>query len=316
MDFIEVETPTLQSFPGVDLHVTTFITELMEPFTRKQLPFYLHTSPEITMKKLLAAGLPRIFQLARVYRNGERSPIHYPEFTLLEWYRTGVNYCTIMDDCEALFRSILTMTCPQQKGFTWNGRQCNPCQPWQRLSVVDAFAERTGINLLDTLTDLIEPSPIPLAEAAHLPLSLTDRWEDIFFRIMLERIEPHLGNDRPVILYDYPTPLAALSRSKADDPRLSERFEVYICGVEIANAYSELNDASIQRARLLHESKIRGRLYSTCTPIDEDFLDTLAYMPEAAGAALGIDRLVMLAVGADTIEDVLWAPIPVLVKNI
>ncbi|KAF0144455.1 MAG: lysyl-tRNA synthetase class II [Rhodospirillaceae bacterium] len=305
--FLEVETPALQISPGLEPHIAVFATELVEPFAQAKRTLYLHTSPEFTMKKLLAAGLPRIFQIARVYRNGERSPLHHPEFTMLEWYRADADYSVLMDDCESLLREV--MTAAGYPAFTWRNRLCNPHIPWQRLSVAEAFARLAGIDLLATLTDPADPDPALLATAAGLPHRSTDRWEDVFFRIMLERIEPHLGHDRPAILYDYPVPLAALSRGKADDPRLAERFEVYACGVELANAYSELTDVAVQRARFHHDVALRQRLYGTTVPVDEDFLDALAHMPVAAGIALGIDRLVMLAVGAGTIEDVLWAPV-------
>lgn len=306
-EFLEVETPTLQVSAGSDPHTIVFVTELVEPFAQAKCSLYLHTSPEFTMKKLLAAGLPRIFQIARVYRNGERSPLHHPEFTLLEWYRAEADYRVLMNDCEALLREA--MTAIGRSVFTWQGRKCDPYQPWQRLSVTDAFAELAGIDLLATLTCSVDPDPAPLAAAGHLSLRPADRWEDVFFRIMLEHVEPHLGHEKPVILYDYPLPLAALARSKADEPRLAERFEVYVCGVELANAYSELTDTALQRVRFHHEAVVRQRLYGTSLPIDEDFLDALAHMPPAAGIALGLDRLVMLAVGAESIDHVLWAPV-------
>lgn len=306
-EFLEVETPSLQISPGHDTHTAVFATELVEPFEQAKRSLYLHTSPEFTMKKLLAAGLPRIFQIARVYRNGERSPIHHPEFTMLEWYRAGVGYSVLMEDCEALLQEV--MMASGCSVFSWHGKICDPYQPWQRLSVIDAFYELAGVDLLATITDSIDPDPTPLAEAACLSLLPTDRWEDVFFRVMLERIEPHLGYGKPVILYDYPLPLAALACSRIDEPRLVERFEVYVCGIELANACSELVDPDLQRARFYHEATIRKHLYGTSLPIDEDFLSALAYMPPSAGIALGLDRLVMLAVGARSIDHVLWAPV-------
>jgi len=304
-NFLEVETPALQVSPGIEPHINVFATTLVEPFAQTGRPLYLHTSPEFAMKKLLAAGLPRIFQIARAYRNGERSPLHHPEFTILEWYRADADYRTLMDECEALVREVLAGRC-----CTRQGRTCNPQAPWQRLTVAQAFAERTGIDLLATLTDdSPDPDPAPLAAAAGLPLQPLDRWEDVFFRLMLERIEPFLGDERPVILYDYPAPLAALSCPTPADPRLAERFEVYICGVELANACSELTDPACQRRRFVQDLALRRRLYGTEVPIDEDLLEALSHMPPAAGIALGLDRLVMLAVGAERIEDVLWAPV-------
>ncbi|VBB69476.1 Translation elongation factor P Lys34:lysine transferase [invertebrate metagenome] len=305
--FLEVETPVLQVSPGLDPHIAVFATELIEPFAQDKRPLYLHTSPEFAMKKLLAAKLPRIFQIARVYRNGERSPLHHPEFTLLEWYRAESNYLFLMDDCENLLREVILHS--NYSTFQWMGRQCDPHQPWERLSVADAFTELATIDLLATLTDPLDPDPTPLAAAAHLTLHPAERWEDVFFRIMLERIEPHLGYGKPLILYDYPTPLASLASSKTDDKRLAERFEVYVCGVELANGYSELTDVAVQRARFRRDTAVRKQLYGTALPVDEDFLNALTHMPPAAGIALGLDRLIMLAVWADDIQDVLWAPV-------
>ncbi len=305
--FLEVETPTLQVSPGIDPHIAVFSTELVEPFTHAKRLLYLHTSPEFAMKKLLAANLPRIFQIARVYRNCERSPLHHPEFTLLEWYRAEEDYLSLMDESEDLLRSVIKYS--NNSTFFRKNRQCDPYKPWIRLSVVDAFAELAAIDILATLTDSIDPDPTPLATAAHLALHPKDRWEDVFYRIMLERIEPHLGYEKPFILYDYPAPLAALARRKADEPRLAERFEIYICGVELANGYSELTDVPVQLARFRQDLAIRQQLYGTTLPIDEDFINALAHMPPAAGIALGIDRLVMLAVWAEEISDVLWAPV-------
>ncbi len=305
--FLEVETPILQVSPGLDPHIAVFSTELVEPLTYDKRRLYLHTSPEFAMKKLLAANLPRIFQITRVYRNRERSPLHHPEFTLLEWYRAEKNYLSLMDDSEDLLREVVKFT--KNSFFSRKKRQCDPHKPWVRLSVVEAFAELAAIDLLATLTDSIDPDPTPLAAAARLALHPADRWEDVFYRIMLERIEPHLGYERPFILYDYPTPLAALARSKADEPRLAERFEIYICGVELANGYSELTDVPVQLSRFNSDMKIRQQLYGTTLPIDEDFINALAHMPPAAGVALGIDRLVMLAVWAEEIDEVLWSPV-------
>ena len=304
---MEVETPVLQVSPGLDPHTSVFTTELIEPFAQAKRLLYLHTSPEFSMKKLLAANLPRIFQIARVYRNSERSPLHHPEFTMLEWYRAGKDYLFLMDECEDLLRSVIVYS--NNSTFKRNRQHCDPYKPWKRLSVVEAFSELASIDLLATLTDSMNPDPTPLATAACLTLRPAERWEDVFYRIMLERIEPHLGYDRPLILYDYPAPLAALARNKAEDPRLAERFEIYVCGVELANGYSELTDVTVQQTRFHRDIAIRQQLYGTAPPIDEDLMNALTHMPPAAGIALGIDRLVMLAVWADNISDVLWAPV-------
>jgi lysyl-tRNA synthetase class 2 len=263
------------------------------------------------MKKLLVGGLPRIFQLAHVFRNGERSRTHHPEFTMLEWYRAGASYRDLMDDCEAMLCDSLAAA--GNPSFTWEGRTSDPSLPWQRLSVADAFAQFCGIDLLATAPDPLHPSLALLAAAAAetgVEPHPGDAWEDLFFRLFLDRIEPHLGSPAPTILYDYPISLAALSRAKPGDARLAERFELYVCGLELANAFGELTDASTQRARFSADRARKRALYGYDYPVDDDFLTALEHgMPESAGIALGVDRLVMLATGATSIEEVLWAPV-------
>jgi elongation factor P--(R)-beta-lysine ligase len=300
-NFVEVETPALQISPGLEPHLQAFRTELRAPGVRAGRARYLHTSPEFAMKKLLAAGMEKIFQLARAFRNAERSATHHPEFTMLEWYRAGADYTALMDDVERLLAAAA-------KSFTWNGGQCDTGKGAERISVADAFRCETGIDIIATATDIGR-----LASAAA-PLGITphsgDRWDDLFFRIFLERIEPKLGIGRPTILFDYPISMAALSRPKASDPRVCERFEVYVCGLELANAFSELTDADEQRRRFKADMDLKEKLYGERYPIDEDFLRALEHgLPPSAGIALGFDRLVMLASGARHIEDVLWAPV-------
>jgi elongation factor P--(R)-beta-lysine ligase len=304
-DFVEVDTPALQRSPGLEPHLQAFGTVLAEPGEGER-PMFLHTSPEFAMKKLLVAGLPRIFQLAHCFRNGERGPTHHPEFTMLEWYRAGAGYRDLMADCQGLLRAA-------DERFSWRGRSADPKAPWQYLSVAQAFARFCGIDLLATAPDPAAPSLALLAAAAR-PTGIAphegDDWEDLFFRILLERIEPNLGIGAPTILYDYPISMAALARPKPEDPRLAERFELYVCGLELANGFGELTDAATQRRRFLADQAKRRARYGDAYPIDEDFLAALAHgMPESAGIALGVDRLVMLASGAGSIEDVLWAPV-------
>ncbi|HUH85483.1 MAG TPA: EF-P lysine aminoacylase EpmA [Stellaceae bacterium] len=308
--FVEVETPALQVSPGLEPHLQAFATSLDEPGAGAR-PRYLHTSPEFAMKKLLVAGVPRLFQLAHCFRNGERSATHHPEFTMLEWYRSDAGYRDLMRDCEALLRAALAAVGRRQ--FTWRGEVSDPAQPWVYLSVAEAFHRYAAIDLLATAPDPEAPS-LELLAAAARPLSIAphagDSWEDLFFRIFLERIEPHLGNGAPAILYDYPLSMAALARAKPDDPRLAERFEVYVCGLELANAFGELTDPAMQRRRFVADQEKRRVRYGMAYPIDEDFLAALAWgMPQSAGIALGLDRLVMLASGAPSIDDVLWAPV-------
>src|SRR5713226_6554264 len=242
-DFVEVETPALQVSPGLEPHLMAFETSLDEPGEGRR-PRYLHTSPEFAMKKLLVAGIPRLFQLARVFRNGERGATHHPEFTMLEWYRAHASYYDLMDDCERLLREALTAA--GGTAFRRQGRSADPARSWQRLSVAEAFERWCGIDLMATAPDPERPSLERLATAAR-PLEIAphegDDWEDLFFRIFLARIEPELGVGAPTILHDYPISMAALARPKPEDSRLAERFELYVCGLELANAFGELTDA-------------------------------------------------------------------------
>lgn len=307
--FIEVETPALQVSPGMEPHLQAFATELRPPGEPPR-PIYLHTSPEFAMKKLLAAGMPKIFQLARVFRNTERSRTHHPEFTMLEWYRADSGYRDLMYDCEALLRACLAAA--GAKLFRWQDKSCDPSRPFERLTVAAAFRRYCDLDLLATAPDPTAPDLALLATAAK-PLGIAphegDDWEDLFFRLFLERIEPYLGVGVPTILYDYPISLAALARAKPEDTRLAERFELYVAGLELANAFGELTDPVLQRARFVIDQEKKLDRYGVTYPIDEDFIAALGDMPESAGIALGVDRLVMLATGASQIDDVLWAPV-------
>ncbi len=311
-DFAEVETPALQVAPGTEPHLIAFETELVEPFrdgARARL--YLHTSPELAMKKLVAAGMPRIYQLARCFRNGERSATHHPEFTMLEWYRAGADYRALMADCEALLRAV--MAAVPAAALVRGERRCDPGAAWEYLTVAEAFRREGGIDLLATAPDPLAPDSGRLrAEAERIGVftNPSDTWEDVFFRIFLARIEPGLGIAAPTVLYDYPASMAALSRIKPDDARLAERFELYAAGLELANAFTELTDAAEQRRRFAADVARKLELFGSADPIDEDFLAALDHgLPDCAGIALGVDRLVMLATGAARIEDVLWAPV-------
>ncbi len=273
-------------------------------------PLYLHTSPEFACKKLLASGEARIFDFARVFRNRERGPLHHPEFTMLEWYRAGEDWEVLMADCAALLG--LAATAAGTTALTWRDRTCDPFAEPQRLTLAQAFRDRAGIDLLATLCPGGTGDGRVLSEAARkagIRVAPDDTWSDVFSRVLVERIEPFLGDGRPTLLCEYPAPEAALARRCAHDPRVSERFELYACGVELANAFGELTDPVEQRRRLEGEMDEKVRIYGERYPLDEDFLAALAHMPEASGAALGFDRLVMLATGARTIEDVLWTPV-------
>jgi lysyl-tRNA synthetase class 2 len=305
-DFLEVETPALQVSPGLEPHLMAFATELVAADQQSAQPLYLHTSPEFAMKKLLAAGLPQIFQLAHVFRNGERASTHHPEFTMLEWYRTG-DYSGVMDDTAELLRALAGVAGRSQ--VSWRGLTCDLDAEPERLTVQDAFARYAdGTDLLATVGNMA--ALIAEAQRVGVRVGEGDRWDDLVLRILAERIEPHLGAERPTFLLEYPVEMAALAQVKPGDARVAERVELYIAGVEIANGFGELTDAAEQRRRFTADMDLKERLYGTRYPIDEQFLAALEYgIPDSAGMALGFDRLVMLLAGADHIEDVLWTPV-------
>ncbi len=306
-NFIEVETGALQVSPGNETHLHAFATTLAAPDgTSSRL--YLRTSPEFACKKLLAAGERRIVEFAKVFRNRERGALHHPEFTLVEWYRAGEPYGTLMEDCAAIL--AVAAEAAGTKHLHFRGRSADAFAEPERLTVADAFARFAGIDLLATLPGG-EPDREALARAATasgIRIGDDDRWGDIFSRVLVEKIEGHLGSGRATILDQYPAMQAALARP-ASDRRVAERFELYACGVELANGFGELTDAAEQRRRLEREMAEKERLYGERYPIDEDFLAALAAMPQACGIALGLDRLVMLATGAARIEQVLWNPL-------
>jgi elongation factor P--(R)-beta-lysine ligase len=310
-EFVEVETPALQVSPGLEPHLRAFATTLHDPGEGRGRELYLHTSPEFAMKKLLAAGLPHIWQLAHVFRDGERSATHHPEFSMLEWYRAGAGYEVLMADCEVLLQHA--QRAAGAGVLSWQGRMADANRPFERLSVAMAFERFAGIGVLATAPDPARPDIALLAAAAEkigIVPRADDDWETLFFRIFLERIEPYLGIGAPTILYDYPVSLAALSRPKPGDPRLCERFELYVCGLELANAFGELTDPTEQRRRFRIDQEKKQALYGDTYPIDEDFLAALEHgLPECSGIALGFDRLVMLLTGAERIDEVLWAPV-------
>ncbi|HEX5507127.1 MAG TPA: EF-P lysine aminoacylase EpmA [Pseudolabrys sp.] len=307
-DFVEVETSALQTSPGNETHLHAFRTELIAPSGERDT-LYLRTSPEFACKKLLSAGEPRLYDFARVFRNRERGPLHHPEFTLLEWYRANESYETMMDDCAALLAEAAEAAAT--KSFRYRGREIDPFAPPERLTVAAAFDRHASIDLMATISGG-EGDRARLAAAAKTAAVRTaddDSWGDIFSRILAEKIEPQLGIGRATILYEYPIAQAALARPKAGDPKVAERFELYGCGVELANAFGELTDIDEQRHRFNAAMDEKQRIYGEGYPVDEDFLDALSQMPQASGIALGFDRLVMLAVGADHIEQVLWTPV-------
>jgi lysyl-tRNA synthetase class 2 len=308
-EFLIVDPPGMQRSPGNETHLHAFGTAMIGNDGQSQA-MYLHTSPEFTMKKLLAAGETRIASLQHVWRNRERSALHHPEFTMLEFYRVAEAYDSVIDDCIALVRIAAKTTGIKQ--FSFRGRNCDPFAEVERLSVVEAFQRYAGIDLFASMdakgvTDGGLLAEQMVAVGLEVPEDLS--WSYLFSRILVEKVEPNLGNGRVTVLDRYPAAEAALARRVADDPRVSERFELYASGVELANGFGELTDPAEQRLRFAAEMNEKERIYAERYPLDEDFLAALALMPEASGVALGFDRLVMLATGAPRIDAVLWAPV-------
>ena len=303
--FWEVDTPILQVCPVMDTHIHGFKTSLRGVDLAHKADYYLHTSPEFAMKKLMVAGVRDLYQICHVFRNGENSPLHSAEFSMIEWYRADAGYEDIMDDCAALLRHVARAL--DIKIYTHKDKSCDPFAKWERLSVAAAFQQYADINLDDHL-DNAQTFAAAIKEQG-IRVADDDRWDDLFFRVMAEKIEPFLGMGVPTILYDYPASMASLSRRKPSDPRYAERFELYVCGIELANAFGELTDAAEQRARFEEEMALKQEIYGERYPIDEEFLAALEHgLPESGGIALGIDRLVMLATGARDINQTLWAP--------
>jgi lysyl-tRNA synthetase class 2 len=277
-EFIEVDTPILQRSAGMEVHLSTFKT-VFKPDTELGLA----TSPEFAMKKLLALGVPKLYQFAHVFRNELVTPTHYPEFTMLEWYRTGEDYTKLMADCDELLARSLDAAGNAE--FAWNGKTCKAV-PAERMTVAEAIKRYAGVDMFkENLSG------------------------DKFYKVMLD-VEPKLGVGTPTILYEYPISEAVLSRPSPSDPRVAERFELYVCGMELANAFSELTDVKVQRARFEHDMKEKKKLYGEAEPIDEEFLEAVAHLPDCAGIALGFERLVMLSTGATDIKDTMWSLIP------
>jgi lysyl-tRNA synthetase class 2 len=305
--FVEVETAILQVSPGNETHLHAPQVTLRDSAGNARTR-YLRTSPEFACKKLLAAGEPRIFELARVFRDRESGPLHLGEFTMLEWYRAGEPYDRIIAD------SLAVIACAAKtantKQFSYRGSVCDPFLDAERVSVSDAFARFAAIDLLATIVDGA-PDRARLAEAASrsdIGVTDDDTWSDIFSKVLVERVEPRLGQGRLTVLDEYPAVEAALARLKSADARVAERFEIYACGVELANGFGELTESDEQRRRFTQAMDEKERRYGERYPLDEDFLDALAVMPQASGVALGFDRLVMLASGALRVDQVIWTP--------
>jgi lysyl-tRNA synthetase class 2 len=304
--FVEVETGILQLSPGNETHLHAPRTELRDG-AGQGVTRYLRTSPEFAAKKLLAAGEEKIFEFARVFRDRERGDLHLPEFTMLEWYRANEPYEAVMADCVVTIAHAAQATGIGQ--FSFRGKTADPFAEPELLTVAAAFDRFAGIDLLGTVKKGNgDREALALAAKGRVRVSDDDTWSDIFSKVLVEHIEPHLGQGQMTALFEYPAPEAALARTKALDPRVAERFEVYACGVELANGFGELTDAAEQRRRFTHAMDEKQRRYGERYPLDEDFLAAVARMPQASGVALGFDRLVMLASGATRIDQVVWTP--------
>ena len=308
LGYEEVETPCLVPVPGMEPHIQAFETAFVPEGGGAPRPLFLHTSPEYAMKRLLADGLPQTFQLARVFRDGEVSRTHNPEFTMLELYRAGTDYRGVMEDLERLVEACARALSPEGSARAARaGRTVDLAAPYERLAVADAFRRHAGIDLPACGGDAAR-----LAEAArragHDPGPPGEAFDDVFFRVMLDAVEPRIGVERPTYLLDWPAPMAALSRVKRDDPSVAERFELYAGGLELANGFTELTDAAEQRRRLVEEQAQRRRLGHPVHPLDERFLEAVGRMPPSGGVAIGLDRVLMLLTGAESIDEVLLFP--------
>ena len=267
--YLEMETPLRIPAPAPESHIDAVASA----------PWFLQTSPELCMKRLLAAGYGKIFQICHCWREGERGRAHLPEFTMLEWYRRDTGYFALMDECEALIISVAAALGHKDRLFC-RDREISLNGPWERISVAEAFTRYASFSMYEALR------------------------RDLFDEIMVREVEPRLGIAGPVFIYDYPASRGALARLKKDDPSVSERFEFYIDGVELANAFSELTDPSEQRSRFLQEQETRLSLGKSIYPMPDKFLAELPKLPSAAGIALGLDRLVMVLLNASSIDDV------------
>jgi len=307
----EVETPALVPAPGMEPHLHPFETRFSPEGGRdtgSSRPLWLVTSPEYAMKRLLAEGFPRVFQLARVWRNGEVSATHNPEFTMLELYRSGTDHRGVMEDLERLVESCARALRPDGAARSdRGGRTVSLSPPFERLTCEEAFRRHAGIDLGACLGDGEALRRAALA-AGHDGGPGGEPFEDVFFRVMLAAVEPGLGQGRPTYLTAWPASMAALARLDASDPRWADRFELYAGGLELANGFHELNDAAEQRRRLVAEQEERRRLGRPALPLDEAFLGAVGRMPQAGGVAVGLDRLLMLLSGAESIEEVLLFP--------
>ena len=308
--FHEVDTPLLVQSPGTEPYLEVFESELVTPrYENKKA--YLLTSPELSMKKLLSAGMGSIFTICKSFRNGEGlSSFHNPEFSILEWYRVDADYTDVMRDCENLFLCILNnlgLNADGKKQLEYQGKIYDLSTPWERISVSEAFEEYAHVSKDDMLD---EQKIVQIAKEKGYHVTEDTTWEEAYNQILLNEIEPHLGKDKPTILYDYPASQAALSKKKESDPRFAERFEFYLAGIELGNAFSELTDGDEQEARMIADLKYRKELGKVEYKMDTDFIEALRLgMPRTGGIAVGVDRLVMLFANVPSIKDTLLFPV-------
>jgi lysyl-tRNA synthetase class 2 len=311
-DFLEIDPPALVPLPGMEPHLSPFQTAIVNQ-QGEVYPFHLHTSPEYALKKLLTAGLERIYAMGHVFRNGEISPTHNPEFMLLEWYRVGVDYRALMADCEHLFLFLVDRLGFSRK-IDYQGVYIDLTPPWPRLRIGDVMRRHAQVDLeeITTLEDLVAAAH----QKGYGDVSLEWPWEDVFYRIFLQEVEPQLPQGSPFFLIDYPTEMASLARPKPGAPRWVERFELYAGGLELANAFSELTDPHEQRRRLFAEQRQRADSGKDGYPVDATFLKALTRgLPRSAGIALGVDRLTMLLADTPRIQEVLPFPAEDLLRD-
>lgn len=301
--FIELDVPTLVVSTGMEPHIEPFFTELQSREGRRKR-VVLHTSPELALKKMLVAGYERVFYLGHVFRNEEFSPLHQPEFTMLEWYRAFEDYTALMSDCQDLFRYLQEQLAPHWAEL-WR-KDDFLLREWEMVDLPEAFQQRFGVDLAD-ISENQKNVLVDLARKCGIS-EVDESWEidDLFFLLFMKEMEPFLGQSAPAIVKDYPVWIASLARRKKGVPNLVERFEVYAGGLELANAFTELNDPSEQRVRMLADWQKRQRLGKSRLVLDEEFLEALRIgMPPCAGIALGMDRLLMLCSGSRMITDVI-----------
>ena len=293
-EFVEVETPLLVPSPGTDVYIDPIQVDVT---TRDGVsPRYLHTSPEFAMKRLLGEGHQKIFQLCKAFRDGEQTARHAFEFTILEWYRAGVEVDVIIDDVERLCRSVL----PEK--IVVGGRDVALAQ-WPRLSMSTLFVETCGFDILETQTD--DSLRAAVDASVGLNARAGDDWDSMFFDLWVRVIDPALEKMGAVFVTDWPARLAVLAERDLADPRRAKRFELFIAGLEIVNGFQELTDPVEQRARFVEDNTTRRSQGRPELPMPEAFLLSLEKMPRSAGVALGVDRLLMLKLGVDEIQSVI-----------